>query len=78
MKRPSRTAREQANKEYNRREIMKMVTFIYMDGDKERMTEQEAMELAQKIEKNKAFVISKGIPKEEAEKAHHYQIVRDE
>ena len=56
----------------------KMVTFIYEDGDTERMTEQEAQEMAQKLEATKAYVISKGISKEEAERAYRYQIVKDE
>ena len=56
---------------------MKMVTFI-IGNDKERMTEEEALELARKIESNKEFCISKGVNKEEAERVHRYQIVRDE
>ncbi|MBQ5602047.1 MAG: hypothetical protein IIU77_04420 [Clostridia bacterium] len=55
-----------------------MVTFIYEDGDTEKMTEQEAQEMAQKLEATKAYVISKGISKEEAERAYRYQIVKDE
>ena len=56
----------------------KMVTFIYEDGDTERMPEEAAQEMAQKLEATKAFVISKGISKEEAERAYRYQIVKDE
>ena len=56
----------------------KMVTFIYEDGDTERMPEEAALELAQKIENTKAYLLSKGIDKAEVEDACRYQIVKDE
>jgi hypothetical protein len=57
----------------------KMVTFIYEDGDTERMTEEAALELAQKIENTKAYLLSKGVAdKAEVEDACRYQIVKDE
>ena len=56
----------------------KMVTFIYEDGDTERMNEEAARELAQKIENTKAYLLSKGIDKAEVEDACRYQIVNDE
>lgn len=56
----------------------KMVTFIYEDGDTERMDEETARELAQKIENTKAYLLSKGIDKAKVEDACRYQIVKDE
>ena len=57
---------------------MKMVTFVYLDGDTERMTEEAALEKAQKIEATKAYLLSKGADKAKVEAACRYQIVKDE
>ena len=56
----------------------KMVTFIHVDGQRERMSEEAAQELALKIEKAREYLISKGADKTETEEAFRYQIVKDE
>ena len=55
---------------------MKMVTFHYIDGTKERMTEEAAQEIANKMETAKKYLMSKGISKEEVEKNYWYQIIK--
>lgn len=77
-KRPPRAARGRINQRNNRREIMKMVTFIHVDGQRERMPEEAAQEMARKIEATKEYLLSKGVDKTELENATRYQIVKDE
>ena len=56
----------------------KMVTFVYDDGGTERMSEEAAQELAQKIERTREYLLSKGANPKKVERACRYQIVKDE